>query len=133
MKLTRRLFFRQAAGAAAAGPLAVQAVARDVEARGLAMPSALDLSGLSGPDTAHARAKELEWIKDSLSRFLKNGKPRPRPEYVQRFDGDLVANRSMSLSTRIRIQAERDAIRSYEREHQSFLDRIAYLSGGGER
>jgi hypothetical protein len=129
MNLSRRLFFRRAAGAAAAGPLALEAVASQVGTMGLSH-GALGAGTMLGeaPGVGPRDLSELHWARETLARFLKEAKIEPRPEYVTRLDPDLTANRSMSLATRIRIQAERDAVRNYNREHQGLLDRIARLT-----
>lgn len=122
-KLNRRSFFGAAAGAVAAGPLAVDAVAKDIEGRALTYSASYgsqDSIAAGAPDGG-------QYIRQLRSELL-DLKLEPVPHHeVSRLDPDLIANRSMALHTRLRIQAERDAHRRLENNKSWRLKSIADL------
>ncbi len=122
MNLARRLFFKRAAGAVAAGPLALEAVASEVDKMALGFTNPPPTGGNALPPSWNG---EKDWI---VSRLKELASPETRPlDHVGRLDPDLVANRSMSLVARMRIQAAREQQRYAEREVKSLLERLAKL------
>lgn len=126
-KLSRRSFFGAAAAAAAAGPLAVDAVAKDIEGRTFAWSGAVHGGTGMGPSTGQGGLlSRIDSLKEQIAKIKV--KPVPLCE-VSRLDADLVANRSLALHVRIRIQSERDAERRAEYQRRWRLDEIDDLLG----
>lgn len=129
-KLSRRGFF----AAAAASPLAIGGVAKEVEKMGMGH------TGLEGgyasdsypqpcapPDEGPWLTQRLAALRADLTKLTRPNVPQ---QAVSRLDTDLVATRSFSLAGRVNIQRERNADRQYisnrdyiEREIESLLTR----------
>lgn len=114
-KLSRRSFFGAAGAAAAAGPLAIEAVAKDIHSlKGLSannytLPSAALGASPSGGNGEWRLLRIAE-----LGKQLLSIKRQPvLPHHVGKLDADLVASVSLSYNARLRIQAERDADRLF--------------------
>lgn len=134
MKLARRSFFKAAAGAAVAGPKAVEAVAREIDEKAFGYYDPTMGGFYTGPGRAKTDdqiKRRLKWCRDRLLEINTSG-PTPRVDHVTRLDADLVANRSMSLDARMRIQARRNAIREHVNEVSHLERTIAKLLTGDE-
>jgi hypothetical protein len=125
MKLSRRLFFGRAAGAAAAAPLMASNAVAAINPPGVAHVGSMY-------DTASGFVPQEMAAKDYLAQLA-----RLKPEKVTRerrvktndLDPDLIVNRSMSLATKRRIQAERNAVYAFEKERSWIERRIAEMMG----
>lgn len=84
-----------------------------------------DSSETTGDEKAYIRNQ----IKDAFNDF-RDRKAKPLTDYirnVERLDADLQANRSMSLTAKIRCQAERDRDRILERHHSRMTTIVSSL------
>lgn len=121
-KLSRRGFF----AAAAASPLAIEGVAKDIEARAFTYSAGYGSQppGAGGTSDGTGEGRYLRQLYGELADL----KLEPvAPHEVSRLDPDLIANRSMALHARLRIQAERDAVRRLENNKSWRLRSIADL------
>ena len=49
--------------------------------------------------------------------------------YVRDLDADLMVNKSLSLTARVRMQAQRELDRNFERRKRAYLGQIKHLAG----
>ena len=129
MKLNRRGFF----GFAAASPLAVSGVAKEVEKMGLDYASRAEIgAGSYGLKQQYADAMcatsgpEGDWLGRRIIELRKEianlARPDIRHRNITRLDPDLTASRSFSLAGRLNIQRDREIERAYH-ENKSYLQR----------
>ncbi len=130
--ITRRLFGK----IAAAAPAAMQAAA----SAGVAGPLSDDgfMYGQATAGSAVALRAGVDIAKDLRKQIadLIGGRQDRFRNYmrgVRRLDADLASMRSLSLSARIRIQAQRDEARDFEREHNWLQQQLLnHLNGKAE-
>lgn len=117
--LSRRLFFKRSGAAAAA-------VAVASTPSGATREKALSLAGISDLPTNYATevyrdnsssVPRLDYIRKQLTKLLAGDLDTEiirSSQYVNYLEPDLIENCSMSLSAKIRIQRERNFIKSKE-------------------
>lgn len=125
--MKRRGFLGFLGGAAVAGPsMAKQAVASGLEAmqvsggpHPVAPPGAYSIGRSLGENIGYEEPSPMDadhWAQRQLREFLgmsdEDKKQRRLEQHVHALDPDLVANRSFSLSAKLRIQRDRDFARS---------------------
>lgn len=134
--ITRRIFGK----IAAAAPAALSAAAN----AGLAPP----ISAMAELDAGSQAAMQISGglgyagesfdpIKNAKRRIaeLIDGRPARRGDYlrnISRLDPDLADARSLSMSARIRLQAERNEARDFERQHSWMQEELSLLLRGGK-
>lgn len=125
MSLTRRLFAR----ALPAIPLAMKAAASagiSGGVGGMGVPGAVTASGLNAVPSSPGESYADHLKKCLLDLVANRGTARAEAmRYVSRLDADLASYRSLSLSTRIRLQAERDEERDFRRRSDNLKREIA--------
>lgn len=115
----RRGFLGLGIGAAAAGPAMMRqtadAAVGQIASAGAGRPIAGGALNMLGPQSTDSY---LDDLRKQLATLAETRAERIRQarRFVQMLDPDLQANRSLSLSTKARIQAERNA--DAEIEHQ---------------
>jgi hypothetical protein len=138
MKPTRRGFLGGLLGAPAVLPdvvkeMAVNTVSAPIAIDYTAAPSQ-QYSGLSDPVAYSAKAA-LRDVKAEMSWFFENIDPvSVWTRRVNRIDADIASSRSLSLSAKMRLQAERNRSQFIEEQEGSYMRRIAELTkkiGGG--
>jgi hypothetical protein len=123
MKLGRRGFFGLVAGAAVAGPsMAKKAVAEIAAADAMGLAGMAPLPGYygGGEVSGMSLASDTNWNVARLAQLAMRTAEQ-HDHYRQRssvhhLDGDLVANRSFSLATKVRIQRGRNYERDLDQE-----------------
>ena len=123
MNLSRRKFFGVAVAAPVAAKTAVQEAASGMVLGYSGMPYPGGAQPEYGPDPS--RTHWLSQLKKLSVKKVDN----LRISRVERLDPDLVAMRSLSMFCRMRIQAERNAIREYESEKSWIMDRLKDFGG----
>lgn len=134
MSLTRRLFSKGAVAAPAVAPGAV----REFLARG-GGSNVSSLSGvaqnavqydLSNPIPSTPGSMLAYWKKE-FAEFLANRDDDlgEAMRYVRDLDADLMVNKSLSLTARVRMQAQRELDRNFERRKRAYLGQIKHLAG----
>lgn len=132
MSLTRRLFGQ----AAVAAPVAVPGMVREFAAQQGVGPFArnqiagglMSVSDMGRNSDKYSPAGIIDSWKDELKRLLGLDRTAVLGEamrQVDRFDADLMTNKSLSLTARIRVQAGRNIEREFEYRKKSLMDRIA--------
>lgn len=120
MKLSRRSFFGLFPAAAVGGKAALKEAAAKA-AEGLALGPSFSDAPLPAPmpssDTAWAM-RDLRRFADPALKAERRARIRPT-----RLDPDLASNRSMSLSVKMLMQADRDFERS-EQSERTYLERV---------
>lgn len=125
MSITRRLFAR----ALPALPIAMKAAASAGVSDGVGLGQSLGYVGGEGSLAGASPDYEnhLAYLKGELARLVERRGERVAElmRRVTRLDPDIASNRSFSLATRIRLQAERDEARDFEQTRASYTRQIA--------